>query len=247
MRDHAVGAVDRFTQLLAEDLLHGAQLAERSLAGLQGVGHVRLALEDVVGLGVMDSMRSLPREVWNKKSGVKQVSNSVLQELIVRESSVTALVGNHPAAGGDGTSGVPVEGPEGQERHLERKKHPSKGSGSESQGQRDACIHERDLVVTLPAVGGHSIEHLLLVGKLLVFERNAIQSGDHNVGKISISIVRGRDGRRCGSAGQCSSAGPGRPKPAHGREAGSASSRKRSGKKAFDRAERRCCSSSNKS
>mmetsp|Transcript_45848 Transcript_45848/g.143853 ORF Transcript_45848/g.143853 Transcript_45848/m.143853 type:complete len:202 (+) Transcript_45848:267-872(+) len=50
VRNDAVGTIDRFSQLLAEDLLHCAQLAKSTLASLQGVGDVGLALEDVVRL-----------------------------------------------------------------------------------------------------------------------------------------------------------------------------------------------------
>ena len=84
VRDEAQDAVDGRAQCRA------ARGGALRLAVARHVGHVRLALRQVVGLGVVHGVRALPRKVRHQQQRVQHVAHGVLQRLMTqRERSYT--------------------------------------------------------------------------------------------------------------------------------------------------------------
>lgn len=90
-------------------------------------GNVRLALEHVVGAGVVHRVRALPAEVRHQEQRVQDVSHGVLNHLVVGESAVSALVGNHPAPRAARSRHERVRDPRRQVRHRHGNIPRSKG------------------------------------------------------------------------------------------------------------------------
>jgi len=83
VRDTANTTIDQVTKALAESVVKEFPLGECLLARLHGVWNVCLTLENVVGLRMVDSVRTLPREIGHKEGGVEDVANGVLEQPVV--------------------------------------------------------------------------------------------------------------------------------------------------------------------
>ena len=68
-----------------------------TLHGAFDVRHVGLTLSEMICAGMMNSMRALPGEIRNQERGVKDITNGVLNEAVVRECVVPTFVCNDPA------------------------------------------------------------------------------------------------------------------------------------------------------
>ena len=66
-----------------------------------GRWHVRLAVEHVVGLGVVLGVGVLPGEVRHKEEGVEDPADRVVDVVVRREPAVAALVCEHPPEMGE--------------------------------------------------------------------------------------------------------------------------------------------------
>ena len=88
-------------------------------AVLRGVGHVGLPLVHVVDTRVVHSVRALPGEVWSEAERVHGEPDRVLQHLVVREGSVSALVSHDPKTESDGAVGRGIRQPDGSKRKCE--------------------------------------------------------------------------------------------------------------------------------
>ena len=83
VRDTANTAIDQVTKALAESVVKELPLGKSLLARLHGVWNVCLTLENVVGLRMVDSVRTLPGEIWHEEGGVEDVTNGVLEQPVV--------------------------------------------------------------------------------------------------------------------------------------------------------------------
>lgn len=77
-----------------------------------GVRYVGFTLRHVVSSRVVNGVTSLPGEIRDKEESVENVTNSVLQRLVVRKSAVSALVGNDPNTSTNGSSDSSINNPE---------------------------------------------------------------------------------------------------------------------------------------
>eukprot|EP00959_Pyramimonas_sp_CCMP1952_P074274 1552008-Pyramimonas_sp.AAC.1 len=128
------------------------------------LGHVGLALGQVVGLGVMHGMAPLPGEVGHKQQRVQNVPNSILEGFVVRERAVSTLVRHDPAAGGDGAVDKSVGDPGGPVGRGHGDAEVGQGTAANGQCRGDRGIHQRLGRVPLEALRGNRVEHLRLGG-----------------------------------------------------------------------------------
>ena len=97
----------------------------------QGSGYMGFALGEVVGLGVVDGMAALPREVGDHQRCVQQVADRVLEHLVLGEGAVT----------------------QGQ-------KGPSSNDWNGGDGQGHCQVHERSSGRDLEAPVGNGRSHV---------------------------------------------------------------------------------------
>lgn len=101
--------------------------------------HVRLALVDVIGVRVVDGVRALPRKVRHEESRMEHVAHGVLQEAIIGESAMTALVGEYPESHAHGSRHHRVEHPQRKRSEFQRNERAAGSSADCSGHQR---LHE---------------------------------------------------------------------------------------------------------
>mmetsp|Transcript_36948 Transcript_36948/g.80499 ORF Transcript_36948/g.80499 Transcript_36948/m.80499 type:complete len:398 (+) Transcript_36948:525-1718(+) len=144
------------------ELVHGL----RALVGGQG-GHVGLALGDVVGAHVVHRVRPLPRKVRHQQERVQDVADGVLDELVVGEGAVAALVRRHPRPGAGGAGGEGVRHPRADPARLHGDVEIRKHAARAGDGDGARRVREGLQRVLLEAVLRDHAQDFLLLGPLL--------------------------------------------------------------------------------
>ena len=107
----------------------GRACALLALLALLARASVAARTVDVIGMGVVDGMRPLPRKVGDEEGGVQDVADGVLQQAVIREGAVAALVRQHPQAHRRCARHEGVGNPQRQRDQLERDEKAKRGSG----------------------------------------------------------------------------------------------------------------------
>mmetsp|Transcript_162808 Transcript_162808/g.517247 ORF Transcript_162808/g.517247 Transcript_162808/m.517247 type:complete len:482 (+) Transcript_162808:720-2165(+) len=131
------------------------------------LGHVRLALSQVVRLRVVDRVGALPGLVGRQHDRVQHVADGRLQPLLVAEGVVATLVRDDPHARGEGSLHHRVHRPEWPRRRRERDELPGQEGTQRALAHGRRRIHHRLERVLLEAVLRDFI-HDLLPGRILL-------------------------------------------------------------------------------
>ena len=110
----------------------------------------------------------LPGEVRHQEERVEDVPDGVLDQLVVAEGAVAALVGDDPAPGGARAGDEGVRDPRGEERELEGKVEVREDAASDRERGGDGGVHQGLGGVLDEAVLGDLAEHLGHAGEGLL-------------------------------------------------------------------------------
>ena len=158
---------------------------------------VGLALHHVVGPRVVHRVRPLPRKVRDEEEGMEDVAHGVLDDAVIGEGAVAALVRHDPAPGGGGARDEGVGDPRGEIGHL----HGNVGKRGEAQADGDGGghrgVHQGLGGVLDEAVLGDLVQHLGHGRELLLLrvQRLAVHAGVVLLRRVRVRIARrGGDG-----------------------------------------------------
>ena len=106
-------------------------------------------------MGVVDGMRPLPRKVGDEEGGVQDVADGVLQQAVIREGAVAALVRQHPQAHRRCARHEGVGNPQRQRDQLERDEKAKRGSGRGDDQRLDEVAERARRAACETVVGYH--------------------------------------------------------------------------------------------
>jgi hypothetical protein len=98
MEDQPLVGEDGKTQLVAEDAHQTGTHGEGASACIHCVGHVGLSVGHVVGVHVVNCMRSLPGKEWDQQRCMEEISDQSLEGFVIGKCTVSALVRDNPVS-----------------------------------------------------------------------------------------------------------------------------------------------------
>mmetsp|Transcript_67312 Transcript_67312/g.194704 ORF Transcript_67312/g.194704 Transcript_67312/m.194704 type:complete len:234 (-) Transcript_67312:2-703(-) len=157
----------------------------------------------VICVLVMDSMGPLPGIVGHQEQTVKHISDGILDCLVLRESTVTTFMSQHPQSHSNGTSHRRIGCPERQSQNVFRRKDAQQTGSDQRANRRSdhryAQVSQRSHGIRFKAVRRNHSTQLASFGKVLILPSKSfsIQTRQSDSSHIKFLILLLFGGWRC--------------------------------------------------